>query len=159
MCEGVNATLNSIEPYPTKNIIKTHDTNKSKQHKTNIIHDELTIVKNTQTNNNKFFCEHCEYYTSKKSSFNKHLYSNKHTRISDMENIAQQSCSDKLTCKVCGKKYKARNSLWYHSQKCLDKKEGIPDERKTLTSLVLELMKNNSELHKQLVDVICEGRR
>jgi hypothetical protein len=61
------------------------------------------------------------------------------------------------------KEYKSREGLWYHLKKCIPEPEentiilqnpNIPTEEvKNLTSMVMELMKSNSELQKQMIEV------
>ena len=90
------------------------------------------------------------------------------------EEEQKSSKKEDFFCKTCNKRYKVRNSLWYHEKKCnpvpaplvpaalvpaslvpasLVPATPAPDEIKTLTTMVMELMKSNAELQKQLVDV------
>ena len=64
----------------------------------------------------KFFCEKCDYGTSKKSSYDNHLISSKHKKSMIVNEIMQKLCC-KYTCEKCSKTYKD-NSLWRHKQKC-----------------------------------------
>lgn len=50
-------------------------------------------------------------------------------------------------CNVCKKVFKARNSLWYHEQKC--KAVGTNQD-----DLILELLKQNAELMEQNKELI-----
>jgi hypothetical protein len=102
-----------------------------------------------------FNCELCDYKCFKKSEYNKHLATYKHkanilgdTKISI--NI--------FTCDFCKKTYNSRNGLWKHNKICNinEKTENIvviqdasANEIKVLTSLVLEVVKTNTELQKQ----------
>ena len=119
-----------------------------------------SCLKNTE----KFICENCDYFTSKKSSYDKHTATLKHlNRI----NIEQKSCSLGFVCKKCNKMYKARNSLWYHEQKC----NVIPDppvtnetileilinENKDFKNLMVEMMKNNTDLQNKMLDICKNG--
>ena len=63
-------------------------------------------------------------------------------------------------CKVCSKEYKARNSLWYHEQKCGVKENTyittiVSDEANlsNLSNIVIELIKSNTDLQKQMMEV------
>ena len=64
-------------------------------------------------------------------------------------------------CSVCKKCYKARNSLWYHEQKC--SKEFISDNFTNITTdlsdkqLIMLLIKENSELKSMMMKVIENG--
>ena len=110
----------------------------------------------------------CDYSTDRKSSFDKHILSSKHQHRLIKNGLEHKTCNkDLFTCNKCQKTYKARNSLWYHAKKCKDvllENENIviniqempvnnSDEVKTLTSMVIELMKSNNELQKQMIEV------
>ena len=115
----------------------------------------------------EFICELCNYSTSRKSSIDKHNSSSKHMNRLQLNNLELKSCAKELyACCKCKKTYTARNSLWYHSKKCKNIIEedniviNIQDvalqnneEMKNLTSMVVELMKSNNELQKQMVEV------
>ena len=64
-----------------------------------------------------FCCELCDYSASRKSQYERHLTTNKHINRTPLNTFASES-SYKFACNLCNKKYKARNSLWYHQQKC-----------------------------------------
>jgi len=63
-------------------------------------------------------CEHCNYTTSSKGSFDAHLKSKKHTdRIASATSISD---SDKrqYECKHCKKTFNSRSGAWLHTSKC-----------------------------------------
>ena len=60
----------------------------------------------------KYECVMCDFTCSKQSNYNSHLLTKKH------ENTASVKTIGEFSCKNCKKIYKARNSLWYHEQKC-----------------------------------------
>jgi len=109
---------------------------------------------------NLFICEYCHYSTRKKSSITKHFLSTKHKNRTNLNNIEQNSCKQLYNCKQCGKEYKARNSLWYHEQKCnyginnenIVINDAVPNIDK-LTNLIMEVVKNNSDLQKQTLEM------
>ena len=65
----------------------------------------------------KFFCEKCDYGTSKKSSYDNHLISSKHKKSMIVNEIMPKLCC-KYTCEKCSKAYKDNSGLWRHKQKC-----------------------------------------
>ena len=75
---------------------------------------------------NKFACIHCDYTTSSNKDYNKHLSTRKHIYRTTLNNLEQENPKNPknpnkspITFKCeCGKEYIARNSLWYHKQKC-----------------------------------------
>jgi len=72
----------------------------------------------------RFSCEVCDYYTSKKSSFDNHLKSNKH-KINEKRhnsNKNQQKLCElcpKHICPICNIEFKDRSGLWRHKKKCI----------------------------------------
>ena len=119
-----------------------------------------------QKNNSAFECEPCDYNTSKKSSFDKHLTTSKHLHRTQLTNLEQTSFqTNKFSCKKCNKIYKVRNSLWYHEQKCIappvnneiinetNVVDLLINENKDFKSLILELMKNNTDLQTKMMDM------
>ena len=116
----------------------------------------------------KYSCQMCDYFTSKKSSFDKHLTTRKHIKLTDVnieltENNALQICS------TCTKEYKSRVGLWKHNKTCVKNddteiyQDDTPSENmivpkyehdiNQLTCLVIEVVKNNSEFQKQMLDM------
>jgi hypothetical protein len=104
-----------------------------------------------------FCCEKCNYNTSVKKDFNKHLLTLKHKNRenSDQENNLSQPT---LFICNCGKKYKYKQGLSLHKKKCEgEKKEDIvliPDNKDDMKELVLKLINQNSELQKTIHDLI-----
>ena len=109
----------------------------------------------------KYYCEHCDYTTSKKSNINNHNESKKHKNnvLATNNNILATDISEikppKYNCDICDKNFKERTGLWRHHKKyenntCIKPiKLDEKSEMKTLTNLVLELVRNNTELQKQ----------
>jgi hypothetical protein len=104
-----------------------------------------------------YFCEYCDYSTSKKSNFNNHNLSLKHInatkRDKNQQNIAEIKLidSDCIICS-CGKQYQCRQSLWRHKKICtsIEKKELNKDE------LIITLLKQNAELIKGQQDMFVK---
>lgn len=73
----------------------------------------------------KFHCKKCDYYTSRKSQWKRHLETRKHTQ-SQMDNKKVPKKFQKKTLTksrtyncVCGKKYKHRSGLSKHKKNCI----------------------------------------
>jgi hypothetical protein len=110
------------------------------------------VSENSEINSNEFCCKICDYICYKKQHYNQHLLTNKH------KNNEINSVENKIVKKIfdcdCGKKYKDRTGLWKHKRTCNSvKKSDLPiannNDITFLTNLVLEVVKNNSELQKQ----------
>ena len=112
----------------------------------------------------KYICDACGIETSNKRDYNKHLLTAKHANRTKLKQLETY----RFSCKHCSKKYKARNSLWYHEKKCKpvpvpapEPNKSIfitelPDNNNSLTMMVVELMKSNQELQKQMLE-LCKN--
>jgi len=120
-----------------------------------------------QQNAKKFVCDVCDFICSKQSNFNNHLITAKHKNRTEPvpENANNFDCE-------CGRKYNARNSLWYHKQKCTytptpplentivygteQKPQPTTDQCSAeLIVLVKELMLQLTAKDKQLTELPC----
>jgi hypothetical protein len=106
----------------------------------------------------EYFCECCHYHTSKTSSYNKHLLTAKHNLLTESNNKVAKSCSEHI-CSNCNKTYKSRVGLWGHKKKCSQKSEVLENtmsSQDNLNVLVLDLLKQNQELQRQLIELSKE---
>jgi putative lipoic acid-binding regulatory protein len=98
----------------------------------------------------------CVYKTGSSKDFNKHLLTGKHKILTNPNSEILEIPQKNYKCN-CGKEYKHSSSLCAHRKKCSIHKEPIVDpsanEIKLLTNLVIELVKSNNDLQKQVVDV------
>jgi hypothetical protein len=96
----------------------------------------------------KYNCEFCNYYTCKKTNYERHLLTSKHNKFTNIDNIEQK----KYKCD-CGKKYGYRQSLYLHKKKCkYEKEEKIKceiindtDNKDKLEKLIFKLVEENNE--------------
>jgi hypothetical protein len=108
----------------------------------------------------KFYCENCDYRTSKKSSFDDHNLSRKHIKTligdkngdkSDTKSAILLLSEKNIVCEHCNKQYMSRNGLWKHKKKCLgtniEKKdeEDAPFEEKKDEEHVVEEKKDEDD--------------
>jgi hypothetical protein len=115
-----------------------------------------------------FNCEICNFKCSKLSNFNKHLSTSKHLNTTNiLQNTTEKmplSCEKMLKmpknyiCITCGKEYKHHSSLWTHKKKYCSSniKEGTEDDVRKLTNLILEVVKSNRQLQKQVIELSKE---
>ena len=105
-----------------------------------------------------YYCEKCDYTTSKKSSFKNHCHSKKHKNNENNENYAKL-CSLKYHCDNCEKKYNDRAGLWRHKKKCITDNiqyiDGININDKN--ALVIHLLKQNTELQHKIIDMASKS--
>ena len=91
----------------------------------------------------KFYCEKCDYESSKQSSWDKHLLTLKHTMADKCLQKVAKSCN---ICE-CGKDYKHRQSLSKHKKNCMVSKK---EEELTNKDLIMMLVKENKEMKEAL---------
>jgi uncharacterized protein YxeA len=151
----------------------------------------------SQNPQSKFICETCDYLTSNKKDYNKHLATRKHQcSINSNKCNPINPQNENLTCLNCEKIYKSRVGLWRHKKICV-KSETIPigasisgasisgasisgasisganisdasnnvilllinenkeliNDNKDFKNMIMELVKTNNVLQKQMVDV------
>lgn len=127
----------------------------------------------------KFICEICNTKTNNKKDFNKHLSTEKHKKQQKATNSSSKphKVIRSYLCK-CGKKYKERSGLWRHVKKCIimkhletninpnntnnkinDTNIETPDTNainSVDTNFVIELLKQNQELQKTIIELSKE---
>ena len=101
-----------------------------------------------------YTCQLCDYNTSKKSSYLKHLTTDKHKikQLGDTgdEKVAK-SCHFK--CENCNKIYNSRNGLWKHKKDCniiLQMEEDKTNIK--ITQIVLDVIKQHKDLDNKESD-------
>ena len=71
----------------------------------------------------KYTCEKCDYNTSSKKDYNKHLNTAKHK----METFGNEKIP--FLCEICNKQYKTKSGLWKHIKKCKIQNNGVSQEK------------------------------
>ena len=113
-----------------------------------------------------FKCDSCDFICSKKSNFIKHTTTDKHKRITNGNSMVTKN-AEQFTCEICSSVYKYKSGLCRHKKKCqtlnntIECSENsiipasmIETDIKSLTNLVIEVVKSNSEFQKQIVDLV-----
>ena len=115
----------------------------------------------TPKNSAKFYCKSCDFECCKYVDWGRHLLTRKHTNRTMTNNLEQQITPDftnrVFVCKKCNKEYKARNSLWYHENKCnklilLPKDDDIKNIIKE-DNIKIEISKESSDCFE---DFVCK---
>jgi len=122
-------------------------------------------MKLEQKNREKYVCESCNYITSNKYDYSKHILTAKHKKRDKSNDLDEKIARNIYTCNVCSKSYSARNSLWYHNKTCRINPilAVIPVETNVITDLLTELklereenkelLRRNEEQQKQMMDL------
>lgn len=142
----LNASLNTLEPFPkpkTKEKVENMDILVCDPCKIPLQSSKLTNIDNNKfvpNDSSNFICEKCNYYTSRKSQYIRHIETEKHklqnSTTSLQQNVRYHNCS------TCGKNYKHHSSLYKHKQNC------IKDD-----SLLQFLIQENKDLKKIVFDI------
>jgi hypothetical protein len=110
---------------------------------------------------NNYCCEICDYYTSRKCNFDKHLSSVKHVRMTNDDNggqkVAKSSKNKQEFICDCGRSYKHRQGLWKHKQDCeyyavKPSNNSNPYDSISDKDLIMMLIKDNNELRKMMME-------
>ena len=78
-------------------------------------------VAKSSRNNNKYICKYCDYTTSRKSSWAKHLKTKKHISNSLSKSYPAEMDNEKVAKRFfceCGKSYQFKSGLSKHKKKC-----------------------------------------
>jgi hypothetical protein len=118
----------------------------------------------------KYYCKICNFVSSNKNDYRRHESTRKHlenTKSNQNEPELLQK-TQKHLCMVCQKMYQSKSGLWNHKKKCIEEpvsalsNEIILDgpssivENLNLSTLVVDLLKQNQELQKQLIELSKE---
>jgi hypothetical protein len=101
----------------------------------------------------KFYCNICDYSTSNKKDYSKHLLTDKHKKTENASDLLVNASKKTpyFEC-ICGKNYKHDSSYYRHIKKCNIKEitptENIKDDSQT-NNLLIQLIKSNTELQKE----------
>ena len=118
----------------------------------------------------KFYCECCDYTTSRLSQYSRHSETDKHKKLQNTTNTTKkfQKVPDfileneekKYVCENCDKKYLHHSSLWKHKQSCINKnstEKKAPSQPAVIDADLLKiLLENNTENIKNIVMEVCK---
>ncbi len=96
----------------------------------------------------KFVCENCNYLTSRKSQYDRHILTPKHTKASNCYISASEKVPKKFKC-TCGKEYKHDSSYYKHKKNCNKNKE---EPHEPSNNVILELIKQNQEFKELIIE-------
>jgi len=102
----------------------------------------MEIIK-TPKNPKIFVCEKCNYKSSNKKDYGKHLLTTKH-KMERLEQVKTPKIPKRYTCS-CGKTYKVASGLWKHKKKC-------PQINNTV------VVQENQEDKPSMMDIISQNK-
>jgi len=111
------------------------------------------LTKKNEKYENKFCCVNCNFNTSKKTDYERHLLTAKHKKSlivdESLHIISKKNELIKEYICVCGKKYNSRQGLYNHKKKCNNKKE--EKEKKDYETMFIQLINENKEMRNMLI--------
>ena len=116
------------------------------------------LTESCEKDANLFKCKICEYNTSRKSSYDKHLLTSKHIKLTIVNDLLTKSCTKvanntAFLCQNCNKEYKSRVGLWKHKKNCIIENKILNNNEFDKTEdLIKYLMKENAEFKQMLID-------
>ena len=122
------------------------------------------LTKNPQKIPKKFQCHLCNYITSNKKDYTKHLSTAKHNKLT---NLTEKSPNvlNAFICGFCNKEYKSRVGLWQHKQKCRNVDDYDNEltmdinDNSTIAETMIQLIKQNQEFKELLVEQQQENQK
>jgi hypothetical protein len=107
----------------------------------------------------KFLCEKCDFKCFTNTDWNRHIMRPKHIKTTENNKKNLENLKPKYICNNCEKEYNDRAGLWRHKKKCFEKEDTIISqyENSITPELVIEIIKQNQELQKQMLEVIKNG--
>ena len=129
-----------------------------------------------QCSPNMYSCDTCEYSTDRKSSYDAHIITNKHIKNKNIEHSGgvvvmkhrqrkqkrdtelEQGVDKQFNCANCKKPYGSRNGLWKHKKMCTIEIDITNPTNTQLTNAIMELIKQNQDFQKQLIEITKEGK-
>jgi len=105
----------------------------------------------------KYNCEKCAFICCKKSDWLRHNATRKHKILINPNYLGAADCELKhFSCIICSKVYKHASTLSAHKKSCKginENSENILIAEYDMKSLILDLVKSNSDLQKQMIEV------
>ena len=111
----------------------------------------------------KFICTICDYNTSRKSQYERHIATSKHKKSTNI--IEKVPKSSNIYYCECGKKYKERSGLWRHknTNNCCNydihnNETPLKNEYSDKDELIHYLMNESKELKNLILEVLKNGK-
>ena len=107
-----------------------------------------------------FFCKKCDFVSSNKKDYDRHVSTSKHQNDDKMmtkkpKKTPYDNGVNAYNCE-CGKHYKYRQGLSIHRKKCIFHKNGNDTEINE-KELILTLLNQNNQLQNQIID-LCKDK-
>ena len=98
----------------------------------------------------KYYCKCCDYTTSRKSQYDRHLITRKHKMETNGNKSSSKSSKPIYECE-CGKEYQTRAGLFKHKKKCNYQEKDLDKDFDKDTMKIL--LKENREMKETIIDL------
>ena len=162
-CKECNKHFNS------KDLLNTH--NQTNKHIKKIKYQSCENIIISKKHN-VFNCEKCKFSCIRKPDWARHLDTSKHNKLMLVNTELIEKTPKIYSCHLCNKEYHSNVGLWKHKKKCVvlpnessetividntDKDNNVVEllinENKDFKNMIMELVKSNTDLQKQMIDV------
>jgi hypothetical protein len=114
------------------------------------------FTKKTPKNAKLYECKKCNFNCSKKSDWDRHIFTRKHINTYTYLQKNAINPSKIYICKNCDKAYSFRQSLYTHNKKCILPKNILLNEQKKIDEMgeigeigeIVEMVETNNEKHE-----------
>jgi hypothetical protein len=117
---------------------------------------EQNETKKLQKVATKFYCEYCHYNVIRKSSWDKHILTQKHLNLENETKMKQKVATklqyDKRFDCICGISFKSRTTLWRHKKTCQGEKKSYKQYFDNNEDLVHAILHDNQEFKQMLME-------
>lgn len=113
----------------------------------------METIKNASV---QFECKSCDYITSKKCNYDKHILTRKHKSSNIEKRIPY------FSCKICSKEYKTQSGMWKHEKNCKVTPvtiQKVLSSNSILTDIVLKQQQDHQKQQEKLIDQIKEQQK
>ena len=118
-------------------------------------------AKTSKNEQQLYYCENCDYSCCKKFNWDRHIITSKHIKTTNSNILATEKLQNEqkciFICDTCNKEYNDRTGLWRHKKKCNNNNNETAMNITNLTSLICELVKSNTDIHKSVIELCKNG--
>ena len=121
------------------------------------------LDKKTSKMSNFFFCQCCDYKTSRKNNWERHLLSKKHQKKCN-QNVTfvpknEQKTSKIFSCEICGKNYKSRMGIYRHRKTCIPVNKEGDSKQAPIIQNITNITTNNYLNVNLFLDEHCKNAK
>jgi len=120
------------------------------------------LDKKTSKTSNSYLCQCCDYKTSRKNNWERHLLSKKHQKLCH-QNVTcvlknEQKTSKIFSCEHCGKNYKSRMGIYRHKKVCVPVNMKVDSKQPPIIQNITNNITTNNYLNVNLfLDKHCSN--